>query len=66
MGNEHVIPEFIKRFKKIKGSHRNFKIQGTGKEIRSFIFIEDFIQAFELILKKGNICKYTILVQTKK
>ena len=54
MGNEHVIPEFIKRFKKIKGSHRNFKIQGTGKEIRSFIFIEDFIQAFELILKKGK------------
>ena len=54
MGNEHVIPEFIKRFKKIKGRYRDFKIQGTGKEIRSFIFIEDFIQAFELILKRGK------------
>ena len=29
MGNEHVIPELINRFKNLKG--RNFKIQGTGK-----------------------------------
>ena len=28
MGNEHVIPEFIRRFKQLKG--KNFKIQGTG------------------------------------
>ncbi len=52
MGNEHVIPEFIRRFKQLKG--KNFKIQGTGNEIRSFIYIEDFIQAFNLILKKGK------------
>ena len=52
MGNEHVIPEFIKRFKKLKGS--KFKIQGTGNEIRSFIFIDDFVSAFNLILKKGK------------
>ena len=37
MGNEHVIPEFIKKFKKLK--NKNFKIQGSGNEIRSFIFI---------------------------
>ena len=37
MGFEHVIPEFINRFKKLKG--KKFKIQGTGNEIRSFIYI---------------------------
>lgn len=35
MGEEHVIPEFIKRMKNLKG--KNFKIQGLGKEVRSFI-----------------------------
>ena len=52
MGNEHVIPEFIDRMKKLKG--KNFKIQGTGEEVRSFIFIKDFINAFKLIQKKGK------------
>ena len=52
MGNEHVIPEFINRFKKLKGKF--FKIQGTGSEIRSFIYIEDFVDAFNLILNKGK------------
>ena len=37
MGNEHVIPEFIKRFKKLKS--KNFLIQGSGNEVRSFIYI---------------------------
>ena len=52
MGNEHVIPEFINKFKNLK--NRKFRIQGTGKEIRSFIYIDDFISAFNLILKKGK------------
>ena len=52
MGNEHVIPEFINRFKKLK--NKKFKIQGTGKEIRSFTYIEDFINAFNLILDRGK------------
>ena len=52
MGNEHVIPEFIRRMKNLKS--KNFKIQGTGKEIRSFIYIDDFIKAFDLILHKGS------------
>jgi nucleoside-diphosphate-sugar epimerase len=52
MGNEHVIPEFINRFKKLKG--KKFKIQGSGNEVRSFIYIEDFVKAFDLILKKGK------------
>ena len=52
MGNEHVIPEFIGRFKKLNG--KNFKIQGTGNEVRSFIYIDDFISAFNLILERGK------------
>ena len=52
MGNEHVVPEFINRFKKLKSKF--FKIQGTGNEIRSFIYIEDFVSAFNLILNKGK------------
>ena len=52
MGQEHVIPQFINRFKSLKG--KNFKIQGSGNEVRSFIYIEDFLQAFNLILEKGK------------
>lgn len=52
MGYDHVIPEFIKRFKLLKGD--KFKIQGTGDEIRSFIHIDDFVNAFNLILIKGK------------
>ena len=52
MGYEHVVPEFIKRLKSLK--NKNFKIQGTGNEIRSFIYIEDFLSAFNLILNKGK------------
>ncbi len=52
MGKEHVIPEFINRIKQIK--NKNFKIQGSGNETRSFIHIDDFINAFNLLLKKGK------------
>ena len=52
MGYEHVIPQFINRFKSLKG--KNFKIQGTGNEIRSFIYVEDFLEAFNAILNRGK------------
>ena len=54
MGNEHVIPEFIKRIK-LKSNY--FKIKGTGNETRSFIYISDFVRAFDVILKKGKHCE---------
>ena len=54
MGNEHVIPQFINRMKKIKKNKKNFSILGSGKEIRSFIHIDDFTNAFGLILKKAK------------
>lgn len=52
MGNEHVVPEFINRFKNLKS--KDFKIQGSGNETRSFIHIKDFVQAFDILLKKGK------------
>jgi len=53
MGNEHVIPEFISRIKNIK-KDKKFLIRGTGDEKRSFIYIDDFISAFDKIFTKGK------------
>jgi len=53
MGNDHVIPEFINRFKNFKNNNR-FLIYGTGNEERSFIHIEDFISGFDKIFRKGK------------
>lgn len=53
MGNEHVIPEFINRFKKI-ANKKKFLIRGTGNEIRSFIHIDDFINGFDKVFLKGK------------
>lgn len=56
MGEEHVIPEFIRRMETLSKNKKsnNFKIQGTGKETRSYIFIDDFVNAFSLLIKKGK------------
>ena len=53
MGNEHVIPQFINRFRKLS-NNKIFKIHGTGNEVRSFIHIDDFISGFDKIFKKGK------------
>ena len=54
MGYDHVVPEFIIRLMKMKKNNKNFEIQGSGNETRSFIYIDDFISAFDLIIKKGK------------
>ncbi len=54
MGNEHVIPQFINRMKKLGKKNQTFNILGSGNEVRSFIHIKDFIDAFAHILKKGK------------
>ncbi len=51
MGQEHVIPELINKIKKAK---KNIKMKGSGSQTRSFIFIDDFLEAFYLIFKKGK------------
>ena len=51
MGFEHVIPELI--IKTIK-EKKFLDIQGNGKNKRSFCYIEDFVDAFNIIIKKGK------------
>ena len=58
MGWEHVIPQSIVRMKKICEENKNqqieFPIQGTGKETRAFVFIDDFIDGLMLAIEKGE------------
>lgn len=57
MGWEHVLPQFVLRMKELCQSHKDpisFQIQGTGKETRSFVFIEDFIDGLKLVLDQGQ------------
>jgi len=58
MGCEHVVPQLILRMKELCGKHKSesvrFPIQGTGKETRSFVFIDDFINGLMLVMKKGE------------
>tara|TARA_B110000037_G_C16886983_1_gene410486 strand:- start:276 stop:683 length:408 start_codon:yes stop_codon:yes gene_type:complete len=53
MGNSHVIPEFFQKIRKLKKIDK-LTIQGDGLQTRSFIHIEDFIDAFYLVFKKGK------------
>jgi nucleoside-diphosphate-sugar epimerase len=55
MGLEHVIPQLIKKILLIKEKKEKIlKIQGNGSETRAFTHIEDFVDGFEIALRKGN------------
>lgn len=57
MGWEHVIPQFVLRMREMATRAQNplkFPIQGTGRETRSFIFIDDFVSGLKTILKHGR------------
>ncbi|MBM4452962.1 MAG: SDR family NAD(P)-dependent oxidoreductase [Chloroflexi bacterium] len=57
MGWEHVIPQFALRMKQLcqtAGDTVRFPVQGSGKETRAFVFIEDFIAGLGLILEHGE------------
>jgi nucleoside-diphosphate-sugar epimerase len=50
MGDYHVIPQFFKIINNQKKKSKIIlKMQGTGKEIRSFMHIDDFVKAFDLV-----------------
>ena len=57
MGMDHVIPQLIEKF---LGSFDDFwgpvqiGIQGTGKESRSFCYIDDFVSGLLTVLDKGE------------
>ncbi len=50
MGNDHVLPELIK---KIKKSKKYVKIIGDGEDSRSFIYIDDAVNAILSVVKNG-------------
>lgn len=58
MGTEHVIPEFIARMKAaIEAGGPDplrFPIQGSGKQTRAFVYIDDFTDGLMLLLEKGE------------
>jgi len=54
MGTEHVVPELIQKIKNLTKINKTIKIKGTGLETRSFIYIDDFADAFDILLKKGK------------
>jgi len=58
MGWEHVIPQFALRLhaatKKQPSGKLMFELQGTGKETRSFCFIDDLVSGVMVMLEKGQ------------
>lgn len=57
MGWEHVIPQFMIRMRRLIPSGRGkikFPIQGSGRETRSFVFIDDFVDGLMLLLEAGR------------
>src|SRR5215471_4380061 len=58
MGWEHVIPQFALRMnvaaKKQPSGKLKFELQGTGKETRSFCFIDDLVSGVMVMREKGE------------
>lgn len=59
MGWEHVIPQLTLRIKKEVDRKKDnkkisIKIQGTGKETRAFMYIDDFTSGLLTVLRKGK------------
>jgi nucleoside-diphosphate-sugar epimerase len=57
MGWEHVIPQFAVRLGRLVQEHSQgiipFPIQGTGKETRSFCYIDDLVDGVMLVQERG-------------
>jgi len=56
MGREHVIPQFVARLKALQQHPTDpipFTIQGTGRQTRSFVFVDDFIDGVMIVLDRG-------------
>ncbi|MGI8423842.1 MAG: NAD-dependent epimerase/dehydratase family protein [Chloroflexota bacterium] len=60
MGWQHVIPQLTTRLAQLRagrpadGSPVPLPIQGTGKETRAFIYIEDFTRALITVIENGH------------
>ena len=57
MGWEHVIPQFSLRMQQLAQESDgaiDFPIQGSGRETRSFLFIDDMVAGILTLLEKGE------------
>ena len=58
MGFEHVIPQFVARLKENRGAgmqhRRQFRIQGSGQETRSFCHVDDLVRGVMIMRAKGE------------
>ncbi len=55
MGWEHVIPQLITKINSLQNEKRkDLEIQGDGSETRAFIHIDDFVDGFDIALKKAE------------
>ena len=57
MGWEHVVPQFVLRMRELCRHGTGpvqFQIEGTGKQTRAFVFIDDFIDGLMLVIHKGR------------
>jgi nucleoside-diphosphate-sugar epimerase len=54
MGSLHVVPQLIEKCKQSMETAGTLLIEGDGLQTRSFCFINDFVDAFELIYMKGQ------------
>jgi dTDP-glucose 4,6-dehydratase/UDP-glucose 4-epimerase len=54
MGHEHVIPEFAARMRDLPAGAREFPIQGSGLETRSFCHIDDCVDGLMVLLDRGE------------
>jgi nucleoside-diphosphate-sugar epimerase len=58
MGFDHVIPHFAARLRKLQDATRQgareFAIQGSGKETRSFCYIDDLVDGVMLMRARGE------------
>lgn len=57
MGTEHVVPQFTLRMAGLAskpGGTIEFPIEGSGKETRAFIYIDDLIEGMMLLSERGE------------
>jgi nucleoside-diphosphate-sugar epimerase len=57
MGREHVIPQLVLRMKDLAARETGklrFPIQGTGKETRAFLYVDDFVDGLLKVIELGE------------
>jgi dTDP-glucose 4,6-dehydratase/UDP-glucose 4-epimerase len=54
MGNLHVVPQLIQKVATARKNGSKLVIEGDGSQTRSFCYIDDFVDAFDLVYRFGG------------